>query len=54
MLPQLNKGVPVDRTGMAYVPDDPDEQDCMEGTVNVHAKPVYHLLLCDMFHWGNH
>ena len=29
VLPQLDQGVPVDRTGMAYVPDDPDEQDCM-------------------------
>ena len=39
MLPQLDKGVPVDRTGMAYVPDDPDEQDCMDSMPDVDAKP---------------
>ena len=37
--PQLDKGVPVDRTGMAYVPDDPDEQDCMDSIPDVDAKP---------------
>ena len=39
VLPQLDKGVPVDRTGMAYVPDDPDEQDCMDSMTDVDAKP---------------
>ena len=38
MLPQLDKGVPVDSTGMAYVPDDPDEQDCMDSMPDVDAK----------------
>ena len=36
VLPQLDKAVPVDRTGMAYVPDDLAEQDSM---VDVDAKP---------------
>ena len=39
VLPQLDKGVPVDRTGMAYVPDDPDEQDFMDSMPDVDAKP---------------
>ena len=39
VLPQLNKGVPVDGTGMAYVPDDPHEQDCMDSMPDVDAKP---------------
>ena len=39
VLPQLDKGVPVDRTGMAYVPDDPDEQDRMDSMPDVAAKP---------------
>ena len=39
VLPQLDKGVPVDGTGMAYVPDDPDEQDCMDSMPDVDAKP---------------
>ena len=39
VLPQLDKGVTVDRTGMAYVPDDPEEQDCMDSMVDVDAKP---------------
>ena len=39
MLPQLDKGVHVDRTGVAYVPDDPDDQDCMDSTPDVDAKP---------------
>ena len=39
VLPQLDKGVPVDRTGMAYVPDDLDEQDCMDSMPDVDAKP---------------
>ena len=39
LLPQLDKGVPVDRFGMAYVPDDPDEQGCMDSMADVDAKP---------------
>ena len=39
VLPQLDKGVPVDRTGMPYVPDDPDEQDCMDSMPDGDAKP---------------
>ena len=39
VLPQLDKGVPVDRTGMADVPDDPDEQDCMDSMTDMDAKP---------------
>ena len=39
VLPQLDKGVPVHRTGMAYVPDDPDEQDCVGSMPDVDAKP---------------
>ena len=39
VLPQLDKGAPVDMTGMAYVPDDPDEQDCMDSMTDVDAKP---------------
>ena len=39
VLPQLDKGVPVDGTGMAYGPDEPDEQDCMDSMPNVDAKP---------------
>ena len=39
MLPQLDKGVPVDRFGMAYVPDDPDEPDYMDSMPDVDAKP---------------
>ena len=38
MLPQLDKGVPVERPGMAYVPD-PDEHDCMDSMPDVDAKP---------------
>ena len=37
--PQLDKGVPIDRIGMAYVPDDRDEQDCMDSMLDVDAKP---------------
>ena len=39
MLPQLDKGVPVDMTGMAYVPDDPHGQVCMDSMPDVDAKP---------------
>ena len=39
VLPQLDKGVPVDRTGMACVPDDPDEQNCTDSMADVDAKP---------------
>ena len=39
VLPQLDNGVPLDRTRMAYVPDDPDEQDCMDSMPAVDAKP---------------
>ena len=39
VLPQLDKGVPADRTGIAYVPDDPDEQDCPDSMLDVDAKP---------------
>ena len=39
VLPQLDKGAPVDRTGMAYVPDDSDEQDCVDSMVDMDAKP---------------
>ena len=39
VLPQLDKGGPVDKTGMAYVRDDPDEQDCMDSMPDVDAKP---------------
>ena len=38
VLPQLGEGVSVDRTRMAYVPDDPDEQDCMDSMPDVDAK----------------
>ena len=38
-LPQLDKGVPVDRARMAYVPDDPDEQVCMDSMPDVYAEP---------------
>ena len=38
-LPQLDKSVAVERTGMAYVPDDPDEQDCMDSMPDMDAKP---------------
>ena len=38
-MPQLDKGVPVDRTGMAYVPHDPNQQDCMDSMPDVDAKP---------------
>ena len=36
--PVLDKGVPVDRTEMAYVPDDPDEQDYMDSMVGSGCK----------------
>ena len=39
VLPQLDKGVPVDGTGMAYVPNDPDVPDCMDGMPDLDAKP---------------
>ena len=39
VLPQQDKGVPVDRPGMAYVLDDPDEHDCMDSMPDVDAKP---------------
>ena len=39
MFPQLDRGVPIDRCGMAYVPDDHDEHDCMDSKVDVDAKP---------------
>ena len=39
VLPQHDKGVPVDRTGMVYVSDDPDEQDCIDSMPDVDAKP---------------
>ena len=39
VLPQLDKGVPVDRTGMAYVPDDPDEEVCMDSMADMDAMP---------------
>ena len=39
VLPQWDKGVPFDRTAMAYVPDDPDEQDCTDSMTDVDAKP---------------
>ena len=39
VLPQLDKGVPVDRTRMAYVPDDADEQDYMDSMPDADAKP---------------
>ena len=39
MLPQLYKGVAFDRTGMACVPNDPDDQECMVSMLDVHAKP---------------
>ena len=39
VLPRLDKGVPVDRTGIACVPDDPNEQECTDSMVDVDAKP---------------
>ena len=39
MLPQLDEGVPVHSTGTGYVPNDPDEQDCMYSMPDVDAKP---------------
>ena len=39
VLPQLDRSVFVDRTGIAYATDDPDEHDCMDSMVNVDAKP---------------
>ena len=39
VLPQLDEDVPVDRTRMVYVPDDRDEQDCMDSMPDVAAKP---------------
>ena len=39
VLPQLDKGLPVDRPGMAYAPYDPHEQDCMDSMPAVNAKP---------------
>ena len=39
VLPQLDKGVPVDMTRMAYVPDDPNQQDCTDSMPDVDAKP---------------
>ena len=39
VLPQLYKGVTLDTSGMAYVPDDPDERDGMDSMVELHAKP---------------
>ena len=39
VLPQMHKGVPVDSTGMAYVPDDPNEDDCIDSMPDVDAKP---------------
>ena len=39
VLPQLAKAVPVDSTRMIYVPDDIDEQHCMDSMVDVDAKP---------------
>ena len=39
VLPQLDKGVHVDGTEVAYVPDDRDEQDCMDSMLHVGAKP---------------
>ena len=38
LLPQLDKGVLVDGTGMVYGPDDPDEQECMDSMPDVDAK----------------
>ena len=58
--PQLDKGVPVDRTRMPYVPDDPDEQDRMDSmldvnqnlwTVRMHKDPApWHLPLAFACH----
>ena len=39
VLPQLDKGVRVHRSGMAYVLDDPDEQDSMDSMPDVDNKP---------------
>ena len=39
VLPQIDKGVPVHRTVMAYVPDDAHEHDCMDGMPDVDPKP---------------
>ena len=39
VLTQLDKGVPVERIGMASVRDDPDEQHCMGSMADVDAKP---------------
>ena len=38
VLPQLNKGVVVHKIGVAYVPDDLDEHDCMDSMPDVDAK----------------
>ena len=39
VLPQLDTGVPVDRTGMPYVPEDPYDKDCTDSLPDVDAKP---------------
>ena len=39
VLPQVDKDVPVDRAGMAYAADYPDEQGCMDSMVDVDTKP---------------